>query len=45
MKKIQSRKKKLIHPLSHLKKPPHLPLEKWQVLLRRQIAQDQKFKI
>lgn len=38
-------KKKVAKKISHMRKPQELSLEKWQVLLRKQIATEQRFRM
>jgi len=45
MKKQKQAKKRNTSKISYIKKPQGLSLEKWQILLRQQIAKEQKFKI
>ena len=45
IKKQKSFKQKVISKIGHVKKPEGLSLEQWQILLRKQIAEDQRFKI
>ncbi|MDP3042755.1 MAG: DEAD/DEAH box helicase [Candidatus Omnitrophota bacterium] len=41
----KKKSKKVIKRLSHAVKPKELSLEEWQILLRRQIAQDEAYRI
>ncbi|MBI5149998.1 MAG: DEAD/DEAH box helicase [Candidatus Omnitrophica bacterium] len=45
VKKKRLLKEKVISKIGHVKKPEGLSLEQWQILLRKQIAKDQRFKI